>query len=66
MLILCSECGNRLRADTGCIGVFGKFEFFDDTAGSDTYGKQVTRCPGCGLSLYYGSGIEQSDIVHPG
>ena len=50
MLILCSECGHRLRAGMGSVGAFGMVEFFDDRAQSDTQGKQVMHCPGwvCG------------------
>ncbi len=32
MLILCSECGHRLRAGMGSVGAFGMVEFFDDRA----------------------------------
>jgi len=41
-------------------------DFFEDRPGSDAAGKQVTRCPGCGLWLYYGFGIEPSDVAQPG
>ena len=51
MLILCSECGHRLRAEVGGIGAFGMLDSFDARAGSDTNGEQITRCPGCGLWL---------------
>lgn len=66
MLILCSECGHRLRAGMGSVGAFGIVEFFDDRAQSDTQGKQVMHCPGCGLWFYYGFGIELSDAAQPG
>jgi len=31
-LILCYECGHRLRAGMGRVGAFGIGEFFDDRA----------------------------------
>jgi len=62
MLILCSECGHRLRAEAGSIGAFGMLEFFDDKTKSGTFGERVVRCPGCGLWLYYGFGVEPSDL----
>jgi hypothetical protein len=63
MLVLCSECGYRLRAETGSIGAFGVFDFFDDRMGSDTYAQQVLHCPGCELWLYYDFGIETSQAA---
>jgi hypothetical protein len=50
MLILCSECGHRLRAGMGSVGAFSMVEFFDDRAQSDTQSKQVMHYPGwvCG------------------
>ncbi len=66
IVILCSECGHRLRAEVGGIGAFGVLDFFDARAGSDTNGEQITRCPGCGLWLYYAFGIEPSDVAQPG
>jgi hypothetical protein len=60
VLILCSECGHRLRAQPGSIGAFGILDFFDDKTDSDTRGEQVTRCPGCDLWLYYGLGTTES------
>ena len=47
------------------IGTFGMVAFFDDRTGSDTFGERVTRCPGCDLWLYYGFGVEPSDLAHP-
>ena len=64
MLVLCSEYGYRLRAETGSIGAFSVFDFFDDRMGSDTYAEQVLRCPGCDLWLYYGVGIEPSGAAN--
>jgi hypothetical protein len=67
MLILCGECGHRLRAEAGGIGAFGMLDFFDDGAASETFGKRVVRCPGCDLWLYYGLGVEPSDLpAQPG
>jgi hypothetical protein len=63
MLILCSECGHRLRAEAGSIGAFGMLDFFDARTASDTFGERVARCPGCDLWLYYGLGIEPSDLA---
>ena len=66
MLILCSECGHRLRAEVGGIGAFGMLDSFDARAGSDTNGEQITRCPGCGLWLYHGFGTGPGDAAQPG
>ena len=66
MLILCSECGYRLRAQASSIGAFDMLDFFDDRTDSDTFGEQVTRCPGCHLWLYYGLGTQVSATVHGG
>ena len=66
MLVLCSECGYRLRAEPGSIGAFGAFDFFDDGVGSDTCDEQVLRCPGCDLWLYYSVGIETSEAENAG
>jgi len=66
MFIVCAECGHPLRAEAGSIGAFGMLDFFDDRTGSDTYAQQVTRCPGCGLWLYYGFGIELSEAANAG
>ncbi len=63
MLILCSECGHRLLTEVGSIGVFGTVNYFDDKAGSDTYAERVSRCPGCGLWLYYGADIEPGEVA---
>jgi hypothetical protein len=63
MMTLCSECGHRLRAESGTIGAFGMVDFFDESPDSDTFGEQVARCPGCGLWLYYGFGVEPSDVT---
>ena len=66
MLMLCSECGHRLRAGMGSVAAFGMVELFDDRAETDTQGKQVMRCPGCGLWFYYGFGTELSDAAQSG
>jgi hypothetical protein len=63
MIVLCSECGHRLRAEAGSIGAFGMLDFFGDGTGSDTFGERVTRCPGCDLWLYYGLGVAPSDLL---
>jgi hypothetical protein len=66
-MILCSECDHRLRPEAGSsIGAFSMLDFFDDRTGSDTFGEQVARCPGCDLWLYYGLGVEPSDLAQPG
>ena len=65
MMILCSECGHQLRAETGSIGAFGMVDFFDDRTGSHTFGEQVARCPGCDQWLYYTPEVEPSDLVQP-
>jgi len=65
MMILCSECGHRLRAEAGGIGAFGMVDFFDDRTGSHTFGEQVARCPGCDQWLYYAPEVEPSDLEQP-
>ena len=66
MLVLCSQCGYRLRAEVGSIGVFGMWDFFNDITGSDTSTVQVERCPGCGLWLYYGISVESGEAASAG
>ena len=66
MLVLCSECGYGLRAESGSIGAFGGFDFFDDGVGSATYNEKVLRCPGCDLWLCYSVGIETSEAANAG
>ena len=63
MILMCSECGHRLRAEAGSVGAFGMLDFFDEAEKSDTFGEQVTRCPGCDLWLYYGLGVQPSDLM---
>jgi hypothetical protein len=44
----------------GSIGALSIVNFFDAKDGSNTYAERVSRCPGCGLWLYYGPDITSS------
>jgi hypothetical protein len=37
--------------------------FFDDKEGSATYAERVSRCPRCGLWLYYGPDIRPGEVA---
>lgn len=45
------------------MGAFGMVDFFDDRPKSGTFGARVARCPGFDLWLYYGFGVEPSDVA---
>lgn len=66
MLILRSECGHRPRAEAGGIGAFGVVEFIAGRTKSNNCGERVRRWFGCDLWLYYGFGIEPSDVAEAG
>lgn len=63
MLILCSECGHRLRAEVGSIEAFGMVNIFDDKEGSVTYAERVSRCPGCGFWLYHDPSVKPGEVA---
>jgi hypothetical protein len=45
------EQGTNLWGEFWWIGGEHRWVFFDDEKTSETYGEELTRCPGCGRSL---------------
>ena len=54
MTVLYCKCGHKVWSELWWKEPKDVLLFFGDVKRSETYGEQVTRCPGCGEELRFG------------
>ena len=64
MALLYCECGHHIWSELWWKEPKDVLLFFDDVEASETYGEQVTCCPGCGRGLR--SGVLKPEAVEHG